>query len=75
MLFLKSFSYRTQIFEQGNAADFVRELSTRYLVRHPPVSNAGAKSASEPAPVPATPGSEMKPGSVFPAMPARMPPR
>jgi hypothetical protein len=29
VLFLKNFSYRTQIFEQGNAAEFVRELSAR----------------------------------------------
>jgi hypothetical protein len=68
VLFLKNFSYRTQLYEQGNAADFVRELSARYLERHPPV--APATGALSPAEGPLSTGSEpkgpdMKPGSVF----------
>jgi len=39
VLFLKNFSYRTQIFEQGNAAEFVQELAARYAARHPAGSN------------------------------------
>jgi hypothetical protein len=68
ILFLKNFSYRTQIFEQGNAADFVRELSAKYLDRHPagaaPAALSGVQgpSAARPASLPAT---ELKPGSVF----------
>ncbi len=68
VLFLKNFSYRTQIFEQGNATDFIRELSTRYLERFP-AQPAG--SANPVGLVPATPKSEavviedMKPGAVF----------
>jgi hypothetical protein len=66
ILFLKNFSYRTQVFEQGNAADFVRELSTRYAERHPPSAvlppsfvAPGATSEGKPG------GPELKPGSVF----------
>ncbi len=64
ILFLKNFSYRTQVFEQGNAADFVRELSSRYLERHPtgstPPIPAGATTRDDTATAP-----ELKPGSVF----------
>ena len=60
ILFLKNFSYRTQVFEQGNAADFVRELSSRYAERHPTGSVA---PLTAPATAPAVP--ELKPGSVF----------
>ncbi len=60
ILFLKNFSYRTQVFEQGNAADFVRELSARYLARHP----AGS-AAPVAAPTAAAAVVEMNPGSVF----------
>ncbi len=67
VLFLRNFSYRTQIFEQGNAADFVRELSARYLEKFPAPRPGVAASASQPtslvASTPAAP--EMKPGSVF----------
>ena len=65
VLFLRNFSYRTQIFEQGNAADFVRELSARYLEKFPPAAGTplcDIRPASS-APTPAAP--EMKPGSVF----------
>jgi len=65
ILFLKNFSYRTQVFEQGNAADFVRELSTKYLERHPagaaPAALSEATGRVEGPPV----GPELKPGSVF----------
>ncbi|MBI5771027.1 MAG: toll/interleukin-1 receptor domain-containing protein [Verrucomicrobia bacterium] len=66
VLFLKNFSYRTQIFEEGNAADFVRELAARYAEKHPsPV----AASASESKPVTSSASAptteEMKPGAVF----------
>jgi hypothetical protein len=68
VLFLKNFSYRTQIFEQGNAAEFVRELAARYAERHPAsngtngsvTSSNGAKSGTAP-----TVADEMKPGAVF----------
>ena len=67
VLFLKNFSYRTQIFEQGNAADFVRELSARYAERHP-ISTPAANGLS-PVEHQRSNGSdvkvEMKPGSVF----------
>jgi hypothetical protein len=68
ILFLKNFSYRTQIFEQGNAADFVRELSTRYAERHPVGVPPSALSGVEGPPVggpPALSATELKPGSVF----------
>jgi hypothetical protein len=60
ILFLKNFSYRTQVFEQGNAADFVRELSARDTARHP--RGAAPAQASRPA---APEEAELKPGSVF----------
>ncbi len=68
VLFLRNFSYRTQIFEQGNATDFIHELSGRYLERFPiqptgAASRAEAPTAGEPAE--ASPSVEMKPGSVF----------
>ena len=66
VLFLRNFSYRTQIFQQGNAAEFVHELAARYAEKHPaPAAGASlrdVRSDSAPAP-PAAP--EMKPGSVF----------
>ena len=63
VVFLRNFSYRTQIFEQGNAVDFVRELSARYLARHP----AAAPSAAGRAEIPATgpKPEEMKAGAIF----------
>ncbi len=70
VLFLRNFSYRTQIFEQGNAAEFVHELSTRYAERHP---NAVA-GVADPSPASVSPAiaqggpsaaPEMKPGAVF----------
>ncbi len=63
VLFLQNFSYRTQLFEQGNAADFVRELAARYLHKFPP---AAANVAAGPAAAAkAEPVAEMKAGSVF----------
>jgi hypothetical protein len=68
ILFLKNFSYRTQVFEQGNAADFVRELSARYAERHPvgvpPAALGGVGGPVVGAPV-ASSAPELKPGSVF----------
>jgi hypothetical protein len=64
VLFLRNFSYRTQIFEQGNAAEFVRELSARYRERHPPQAAGGPPAAPSPPSGPAA-GDDMKPGSVF----------
>jgi hypothetical protein len=67
VLFLKNFSYRTQIFEQGNAADFVRELAARYAEKHPTV----VAGVADPGPASARPVTiqdpvvEMKPGAVF----------
>jgi hypothetical protein len=73
VLFLRNFSYRTQIFEQGNAAEFVAELAARYGKRHPPAAPGAGMDASLAAssPAPATGGSgaaeveRMKPGAVF----------
>ncbi len=75
VLFLRNFSYRTQIFEQGNAADFVAELARRYADRHPsaaagvaepdpsiPPFGTTALSAARPA---ATAAEPIKPGAVF----------
>ncbi len=67
VLFLRNFSYHTQIFDQGSATNFVQELSARYHERHPATAvqpspevgldlRAGLGAAAEPA---------MKPGSVF----------
>ena len=75
VLFLRNFSYRTQIYEQGNAVDFVRELAARYEARNPApaAKNSAATVAGVAAPGP-NPGSAspataeapgMKPGSVF----------
>ncbi len=71
VLFLKNFSYRTQIYEQGNAADFVRELAARYAERHPnPVAGVADPGPGSTSPATAqadgaTPAAEMKPGAVF----------
>ncbi len=66
VLFLRNFSYRTQIFEQGNAAEFVRELSARYRERHPEPAAGAPSPAAAAAPVNgAANGPEMKPGAVF----------
>ena len=66
VLFLKNFSYRTQIYEHGNAADFVRELAARYAEKHPSAAQPVAASASEWKPAAtAKPEDEMKPGAVF----------
>jgi hypothetical protein len=75
VLFLRNFSYRTQIFEQGNAADFVAELAARYAKRHgtlmagvgAPGSSVTTSSAAAPAAArPATPATDsVKPGAVF----------
>jgi hypothetical protein len=64
VLFLRNFSYRTQIFEQGNAGEFVRELAARYAGRHPAPSEA---SRAEVPPVATKAGAaeEMMPGAVF----------
>lgn len=69
VMFLKNFSYRTQIFAQGNAVDFVRELHARYVARHPdagrPLADAGVSHGTAQAPALHGGGSEMRPGSVF----------
>ncbi|HEY5551801.1 MAG TPA: toll/interleukin-1 receptor domain-containing protein [Opitutaceae bacterium] len=67
VLFLRNFSYRTQVFEQGAAADFVRELAARYAERHPPTAATPATSPAI-AVAATTDGAgvaDMKPGSVF----------
>ncbi|MEY2877929.1 MAG: hypothetical protein RLZZ15_309 [Verrucomicrobiota bacterium] len=67
VLFLQNFSYRTQLFEQGNAAEFVRELSARYQEKFPSVTPSSASLAEAPrsgAKADAT-AEAMKPGSVF----------
>jgi hypothetical protein len=64
VLFLKNFSYRTQIFEQGNAAEFVQELAARYAARHP-VGSTPPVAAPANATALSSPAEEMKPGAVF----------
>ena len=70
VLFLRNFSYHTQVFEQGAASDFVRELVSRYAGRHPPAAKASdAPAAAAGSGAPATNGNgavaEMAPGSIF----------
>ena len=67
VLFLKNFSYRTQLYEQGNAADFVRELAARYAERHPKVLAKRGEGTPPTAAASATrtDGQEMKAGAVF----------
>lgn len=71
VLFLRNFSYRTQIFEQGNAADFVAELAARYGERHPDNTSTTVAGVADPgegpsSARPATPQADgMKPGAVF----------
>jgi len=69
VLFLKNFSYRTQIFE-GSAAEFVRELSERYGARNPNAAAAAARGQAASQNTISTENEakaaeEMKPGSVF----------
>jgi hypothetical protein len=45
VLFLKSFSYRTQVYGEGGALEFVDELSHRYLARHPETSPRKERAA------------------------------
>jgi hypothetical protein len=67
--FLRMFSYRTQIFQEGNAVHFVRELAERYAQRHPetvPVPPANPPAADVAAGATVTPPApEMRPGSIF----------
>ncbi|HVS54175.1 MAG TPA: toll/interleukin-1 receptor domain-containing protein [Opitutaceae bacterium] len=72
VLFLKNFSYRTQIFEQGSAAEFVGELAARYAERHRPAAVVAGAADPGPSTRPATKnanstesGEVMKPGAVF----------
>lgn len=60
--FLRDFSYRTQIFQQGNAAEFVAELAARYQARHPA---ARAASAATVASASSSASETMRAGSVF----------
>ena len=62
--FLRTFSYRTQIFQQGNAAEFVTELAARYAARHPASVAPHTPAPASPAASPAT-GETMRAGSVF----------
>ncbi len=66
--FLRMFSYRTQIFQEGNAVHFVRELAERYARRHPapstrPPAQTPAIELGSGSPVATVP--EMKPGAIF----------
>ena len=66
VLFLKNFSYRTQIYEQGNATDFVRELAARYAAKHPAAAAPAPAAANGHAPAGgAAEAAEMQPGAVF----------
>lgn len=68
VMFLRNFSYRTQIYEQGSATDFVQELSARYLARNPGVAAAATNgpAAAKPNAMDVIAESQaMKPGSVF----------
>ena len=68
VLFLKNFSSRTQIYEQGNAADFVRELAARYAAKHPAATAPSGEVKRPEAPAAGTKAdarAEMKPGAVF----------
>jgi hypothetical protein len=65
VLFLKNFSYRTQIFGQGNAAEFVQELAARYAARHPVGSTPPVAAPANATALSSAPAEEMKPGAVF----------
>jgi TIR domain/SIR2-like domain len=61
VLFLRHFSYRTQFFEGGGAAEFVDEFLSRYKQRHPTderVSPDSETRAERGVP-------DMQPGSIF----------
>jgi hypothetical protein len=61
VLFLQHFSYRTQFFEGGGAAEFVDEFLSRYKERYPadePVSPDSETRADKSVP-------DMQPGSIF----------
>jgi hypothetical protein len=59
-LFLKHFSYRTKIYPDGGAVEFVNELAARYERRHPPETVAPAVPAS-----PAARRMDMAAGAIF----------
>lgn len=61
VLFLQNFSYHTRVFAEGNAVEFVDELSRRYAERHPAEARRGKPDAG--APVSAE--TEMPAGAVF----------
>ena len=65
VLFLRNFSYRTQIYEQGSATDFIHELSERYLARHPSSAPAATSASESKSGDASTVATAMKPGSVF----------
>ena len=68
VLFLRNFSYRTQVYEQGSATDFIQELSDRYLARNPGVAAAATDGPAALAPNAMEVSAElpaMRPGSVF----------
>lgn len=61
VLFLKNFSYRTQVYGEGGAIEFVDELVRRYRERHPESNAAQATPAAD---APAEMG-EMPDGATF----------
>lgn len=61
VMFLRNFSYHTQIFAEGTSVDFVDRLVDGYLKRHPPTEKAAPVAESAGA---VGPG-EMRPGAVF----------
>jgi hypothetical protein len=62
VLFLKNFSYRTQVFAEGGATEFVDELASRYRRRHPLRDVSGEESVGL---HPAIPDDEMPERAVF----------
>ena len=67
VLFLRNFSYRTQVFE-GSATEFIHELSERYLARNPgaAATAAGGNVSGKARASEEGEGMQaMKPGSVF----------
>jgi hypothetical protein len=62
VLFLKNFSYGTQIYPGTGAVEFVNELTGRYLARH---AQAAEPAVAAPAPAEADAAPPMPDGAVF----------
>jgi len=65
VMFLRNFSYQTQIYEGGDAAEFVHELAERYGQRYPAAADGGATNSPQPASEDSPGPGEMSEGAIF----------